>query len=111
MDLLQELCKGEVLRGITCETIIGECLEINQSNQELRHVEREQSSLHFLPTVYRKEECCEREATSFLELLLDLVIKLDFPEKLVTFLLQLLPNQEYKVQYLLIMMSLLDISV
>ena len=77
-------------------------MDISQSGQELRIVDSEQScsSFHFLSAICRYDsasDCCENESTSFLDLLLDIVIKLDFPEKLVTFLLQLLPNQEYKV--------------
>ena len=102
VDFLQELGEGEVLRSIVCDVIVQECLDVNQSSQELRCVNSDQSSssFQFLSATWSSDKvngCGERESTSFLDLLLDLVIKLDFPEKLVTFLLQLLPDQEYKV--------------
>ena len=102
MGFLLELCEGEVLRSIICDAVVQECLDVSQSGQELRRVDSEpsSSSFHFLSTVCSCDgasDCYEHETTSFLDLLLDVVIKLDFPEKMVTFLLQLLPDQEYKV--------------
>ena len=102
VDFLQELCEGEVLRSVICDAMVQECFDVSQSDQELRRVDSEQScsSFHFLSAICSYDSasnCYERESASFLDLLLDIVIKLDFPEKLVTFLLQLLPNQEYKV--------------
>lgn len=105
VDFLQELCKGEVLRNILCDVIVQECCDVGQSSQELhgRHVSEEScSSFHVLSAICSDEsenDYCGQESESFLDLLLDIVIKLDFPEKLVTFLLQLLPNQKYKVEY------------
>ena len=106
MGFLLELCEGEVLRSIICDAVVQECLDVSQSGQELRRVDSEpsSSSFHFLSAVCSCDgasDCYEHETTSFLDLLLDVVIKLDFPEKMVTFLLQLLPDQEYKVQYVL----------
>ena len=102
MGFLQELCEGEVLRSIICDAIVQECLDVGPSSQELRRVDsvKSCSSFHFLSAVCSYDsasDCCEHETVSFLDLLLDVVIKLDFPEKVVTFLLQLLPDQEYKV--------------
>ena len=105
MDFLQELGEGEVLRRIVCDVIVQECLDVGTSSQELRRADSEQSSsssFQFLSASWSNDsvsDCCERESTSYLDLLLDLIIKLDFPEKLVTFLLQLLPDQEYKVLF------------
>ena len=106
MDFLQELGEGEVLRRIVCDVIVQECLDVGTSSQELRRAsdseQSSSSSFQFLSASWSNDsvsDCCERESTSYLDLLLDLIIKLDFPEKLVTFLLQLLPDQEYKVLF------------
>ena len=99
VDFLLELCEREVLRGITCDFMVEECFSVSQSNQELRRVNNELSSSSFQPLCSYDcdRDCCAHEMKSFMDILLDIVIKLDFPEKLVTFLLQLLPHQEYKV--------------
>ena len=102
MDFLQELAEGEVLRSIVCDVIVQDCLDVSQSSQELRCANSGQSSssFQFLLATWSSDSvssCSENKSTSFLDLLLDLVIKLYFPEKLVTFLLQLMPDQEYKV--------------
>ena len=102
VDFLQELGEGEVLRSIVCDVIVQDCLDVSQSSQELRCVNSGQSSssFQFLSATWSNDSvssCSERKSTSFLDMLLDLVIKLDFPKKVATFLLQLLPDQEYKV--------------
>ena len=102
VDFLRELAEGEVLRSIVCDVIVQDCLDVSQSSQELRCANSGQSSSSFqsLLATWSNDSvsnCSEHKSTSFLDLLLDLVIKLHFPEKLVNFLLQLLPDQEYKV--------------
>ena len=102
VDFLQELGEGEVLRSIVCDVIVQDCLDVSQSSQELRCVNSGQSSssFQFLSAAWSNDwvsSCSERKSTSFLDMLLDLLIKLDFPKKLVTFLLQLLQDEEYKV--------------
>ena len=102
VDFLQELGEGEVLRSIVSDAIVQDCLDVSLSSQELRCVKSGQSSssFKFPSTTWSNDSvssCSEHKSTSFLDVLLDLVIKLDFPEKLVTFLLQLLPDPEYKV--------------
>lgn len=103
VQFLQELCQGEVIRSVICDVIVQECQDLTQSNADIRYVDSEtslcQSPQDFATAICYEEhvDCCEKEPINYLELLLDIVIKLDFPEKLVTFLLQLLPNQQYKV--------------
>lgn len=103
LQFLQELCKGEVLRSVICDVIVQQCQDLTQSNADITYVDSEtslcQSPQDCTTTVCYQDyvNCCEKEPVNYLELLLDIVIKLDFPEKLVTFLLQLLPNQQYKV--------------
>ena len=102
VDFLQELAEGEILRSIVCDVIVQDCLDVSQSSQELRCANSGQSSssFQFLSATWSNDSvssCSEKKSTSFLDLLLDLVIKLHFPEKLVTFLVQLMPDQEYKV--------------
>lgn len=101
VNFLQELCKGEALRSVICDVIVQECLEETHSRRDLTRVNSETScsSDDFNVALCRqnRSKCCENEPVRYLDLLLDIIIKLDFPENLVTFLLQLLPNQKYKV--------------
>ena len=102
VDFLQEISEGEILRSVVCDVIVQDCFDVSQSSEELRCVNSGQSSsfFQFLWAMWSNDSvssCSERKSSSFLDLLLDLLIKMHFPEKLVSFLLRLLPDQEYKV--------------
>lgn len=105
LEFLQELSEGEILRGIICDMVIDDSLKCYVSNEDVKKKENgfSSSNLNLLPT--EDIPLSNGRFSCYLDILLELCLRHDFPEKLVTFLLQLLPNQEYKVMTLFYCLS------
>ncbi|XP_046846410.1 E3 ubiquitin-protein ligase UBR3-like [Xenia sp. Carnegie-2017] len=99
LEFLQELSEGEILRGIICDMVMDDSLKFYVSNEDVTKKENGFSSLNLNLLPPEDIPLSNGRFSCYLDMLLELCLRHDFPEKLVTFLLQLLPNQEYKIAF------------
>lgn len=111
-EFLMSICETDTMKNVVAECLMMRISEVETSSKERQSA----SSSSQTPRVnsrsshtdlLRKEEsfdsvssidtCDEELNQTYLDFMMDFVTKLEFPQKLITFLLHLLPCKKYKV--------------
>ena len=111
MNFLVQLCDTNTMKTIAAESLMMKIIDVERTFKERRlsstassslqstthpSVDRMDSSSSF-SSVLSSDSMDEIVNRTFLDFLMDFVTQFEFPQKIVTFLLHLLPNTEYKV--------------
>ena len=111
VNFLVQLCDTNTMKTIAAETLMMKIVDVERTFKERKlsstasssfqssvhsSVDRMDSSSSF-SSVLSSDSMDEVFNRTFLEFLMDFVTQFEFPQKIVTFLLHLLPNTEYKV--------------
>ena len=111
VNFLVQLCDTNTMKTIAAESLMMKIIDVERTFKERRlsstassslqstthpSVDRMDSSSSF-SSVLSSDSMDEIVNRTFLDFLMDFVTQFEFPQKIVTFLLHLLPDTEYKV--------------
>ena len=111
VNFLVQLCDTNTMKTIVAESLMTKIKDIERNFKERKLSSTASSSFHSLAqssvdrmdssssfsSILSSDSMDELVNRTFLEFLMDFVTQFEFPQKIVTFLLHLLPNTEYKV--------------
>ena len=111
VNFLVQLCDTNTMKTIVAESLMTKIVDIERNFNERKPSSTASSSFHSLAhlsedrmnsassfsSVLSSDSMDELVNRTFLDFLMDFVTQFEFPQKIVTFLLHLLPNTEYKV--------------
>ena len=117
VNFLVQLCDTNTMKTIVAETLMKRIVDVEATFTDRKlsspssvslngsrqwSFDRRDSASSF-SSLFSSDSSDEVANITFLDFLMDFVAQFEFPQKIVTFLLHLLPNTEYKVHCLILM--------
>ena len=116
VNFLVQLCDTNTMKTVTAESLMMKILDVEKIFNRKETKSPSSTSASFHSTTHSSIDRVDSSSSlssnlscdsvedvvnrTFLDFLMDFVTQFEFPQKIVTFLLHLLPNAEYKVLYI-----------